>query len=383
MTSKREPSFYWLWLQLALGAGSRHVKPILEHYDSIESFYKGGEREWRLCGFSSKELDKLNKTTLSDAEKIIERCTKLSQRILTPEEFPRRLLEIDNPPCALYMKGEMPCIDDEVSVAIVGTRSATPYGLETAFDLAFQLAKAGAVVISGGALGVDAAAHKGAIQAGGKTIAVLGCGLNFDYLRANASLRHTIANEGTLLSEYPPDTPALAYHFPIRNRLISGLCLGTVVIEAGEKSGSLITANLALEQGRDVFALPGNVQSAVSRGTNNLIKAGAKPVTDVMDILEEYQPQYSSKIKRIKAPDTELGGTLVQQMHKRTKEELENAGTSNEAALLYLAMEEEAQHIDALLQKANLSVPAAMQALTELELLGLVRAWPGRQYSYL
>lgn len=384
MSGREDVRLYWLWLQHALGAGSRKTKAVLERFDSISSFYHGGEREWRLCGcFNQKELSQLKEATLGEAEAVIKRSEALGLNILTPEEFPERLLEIANPPCALFLKGELPNLDEEAAVAIVGTRSATPYGLEMAFELAFQLSKAGVVVVSGGALGVDASSHKGALQAGGKTIAVLGCGVNYDYLRTNASLRHTIANQGALVSEYPPDSPAPAYHFPIRNRLISALSLGTLVIEAGEKSGSLITANLALEQGRDVFALPGSVQSSVSRGTNNLIKAGAKPVTDVEDILEEYRARYSAKIKTQRMNASEQKEAISHTLHKRTREELKKEGLSEDAVLLYLCMESEPRHIDVLLQQAGLNVPAAMQALTELELLQLARAWPGRQYSYL
>lgn len=391
---------YWIWLQRALGYGSGKIQTILSDYGSARDFYGGGIREWRLCGcFTPQELTKLEDRNLLPAEQILARCAALGQCTVTPEDedYPERLRNIANPPAVLYCKGSLPKLDDEVCIAVVGTRSATPYGVAMSFEFGFQLAKAGAVVVSGGALGVDCASHKGALQAGGKTIAVLGCGINTDYLRENASLRNLISKDGTLVSEYPPDTPAFPRNFPMRNRIISGLSLGILVIEAGEKSGSLITANFALEQGRDVFALPGNVKSSVSDGTNNLIKAGAKPTTCVQDIVEEYIMQYPHKLKQIDknapVPSVSEPVKVKNQVHKKRyttynedkKIVFEPQPLPKElsayALALYKELTQQPCHLTALAKQAGLSVSESMQAVTELELFECIYAQSGRRYS--
>jgi DNA processing protein len=201
-------------------------------------------------------------------------------------EYPRLLATIPDPPDELWVSGR-PDLLSAQAVAIVGSRNASQYALEIAASLAFDLARLGLVVVSGMARGVDGAAHRGALEAGGATVAVLGSGVNVAYPDEHADLMLKIASTGAVVSEFPPDTPPLAYHFPLRNRIISGLSRAVVVIEAGEKSGSLITARCALEQGRDVMAVPGNALSGRNRGSHALLKDGAKLVEGVDDILEE------------------------------------------------------------------------------------------------
>lgn len=250
---------YWVWLQHALGAGSSKQNRILTGYRTLSDFYAAGMEGWLLEGyFTHSELEKLNSFSASDAAALIEYSEKIGQRVVTPEcnGYPELLRHIHNPPCALYVKGTLPDFSEAVSISVVGTRKATATGIATAHSFSFELAKQGAVVVSGGALGIDTAAHKGALQAGGKTVCVLGCGIDFNYLISNVSLRAAIANSGAVVSEYPPHTQAANSNFPIRNRIISGLSLGTLVVEAAGRSGSLITADYALEQGRDVFAVP-------------------------------------------------------------------------------------------------------------------------------
>lgn len=201
-------------------------------------------------------------------------------------EYPRLLATIPDPPDELWVSGRPDLLSAE-AVAIVGSRNASQYALEIAASLAFDLARCGLVVVSGMARGVDGSAHRGALEAGGATVAVLGSGVNVAYPDEHADLLLKIASTGAVVSEFPPDTPPLAYHFPLRNRIISGLSRAVVVIEAGEKSGSLITARCALEQGRDVMAVPGNALSGRNRGSHGLLKDGAKLVEGVDDILEE------------------------------------------------------------------------------------------------
>ena len=290
---------YWVWLQGALGPGSRKALSLARALDSPREVYRADEaRLQSLKMLSERELRSLRSYPLEKARRVLEDCERDGLQVVTPQSpsYPERLREIPDPPVALYIKGTLPRVDDEVCIAIVGTRKATDYGREAAKRLSMRLCRAGTVIVSGGALGVDSAAHSGALRAGGTTIAVLGCGIGYPYLEGGRSMRDEISSHGALISEYPPGTQPSKTTFPCRNRLIAGLCLGTVIVEAGENSGSLITARLAAEQGRDVFAIPGNVMSKNYTGTNRLLRDGAKPVYSALDVLEEYQPLFSHKL---------------------------------------------------------------------------------------
>lgn len=286
---------YWVWLQQSIGYANPKVNTVLRFYPSIVDFYNGGEHEWRLCGcFTPKELSKLCNNTLEQAQQIIDKCKLLGYNLLTPdmERYPKQLKEIYDPPAVLYVNGNLPDIDNILSIGIVGTRNATTSGKKLAFSIGFDLANSGVNVISGGALGIDSSSHKGALMAKGVTVCVLGCGINYNYLMTNASLRKQIADNGAVISEYSPDTPPQKYSFPKRNRIISALSQGILVVEAGEKSGALITATTALSQNKDIFAVPGDVTNSVAFGTNLLIKQGAKAVTNAGEIIEEYLGKY-------------------------------------------------------------------------------------------
>lgn len=289
---------YWIWLQQVLRYANNKIRAIKIIYDTAEKFYSAGIQNWRMSGcFTPKELDGMSNYKLNNAAKILDKCSNLGYKIITidSEQYPNRLKHLSAPPCVLYVKGEMPKVDKKICISMVGTRNATLYGSQMSFDIAFGLAKTGAIVVSGCATGIDEFSHKGAIQGGGQTIAVLGCGINYPYLLQNESLREVISQNGALISEFPPDYPSYPSNFPMRNRIISGLSLGTVVIEAGAKSGSLITASFALEQNRDVFVVPVDMNSPVSEGSTRLIRDGAKIVTCAKDILSEYRKDYFEK----------------------------------------------------------------------------------------
>ena len=265
---------YWVWLSEVKGLTNRSKLLLLDHFGSPENIFYADEDEYRLVeGIEPRQIALLAEKSLEDADRILGACSRLGLRLLTMQDadYPVRLRNIFEPPCLLYVKGQLPVIDEEVAVAMVGTRKASPYGVEAAEKIAYGLSRQGAVVISGAAAGVDSASHRGALRAGGKTIAVLGNGLDVVYPAEHEWLYRDIAASGALISEYPPGTAAEAWHFPVRNRIISGLSLATVVVEAPEKSGALITANTALEQGRDVFAVPGPIDAPMSRGCNRLI----------------------------------------------------------------------------------------------------------------
>lgn len=379
---------YWVWLQHALQAGSSKTRHILESFENLEAFYRAGLREWSLMGiFTQRELAALRTYTLQDALAQIDLCQKLGQHILTPEDrdYPFLLRQIHNPPAVLYVQGRLPDFLEFPSVSIVGTRKATLVGKRVAHSLGYGLAKGGAIVVSGGALGIDTAAHKGALLAGGKTVCVLGCGISHPYLLANADLRDSIAQNGALLSEYPPHTPALRNHFPVRNRLISGLTLGTVVVEATEKSGSLITANEAIHQNRDIFAVPGLVGSRASQGPNNLLREGMRAVSCANDILQEYLFRFPGKIHLEESTESVMLIETAQKEQKtvqgNTEDREEPAGLSPYAAALFRVLTCEPRPFLELCQEADIPTVCALPAVTELELAGIIQGYSGRRYS--
>lgn len=373
---------YWVWLQHALGAGSSKQNRILSGYRTLRDFYEAGREAWLLEGcFTNKELEKLCSFSAADAAALVEYCGKIGQNIVTPDhaEYPELLREIRNPPCVLYFRGRLP--ENEPAVSIVGTRKATASGRAAARSFAFSLASQGVTVVSGGALGIDTAAHQGALQAGGKTVCVLGCGIDTNYLMANAGLRDAVAQSGALISEYPPGTQASGSNFPIRNRIISGLSLGTLVVEAAARSGSLITADFALEQGRDVFAVPAGIFSPVSQGVNSLIKNGAKPVSAAGEILEEYRDRFPGKFL---LDDTktnviiEDSGVSARELPKPPEPD---ADLSPDARAVCVCLSEEPRHLSELERLTGLPARRVLAAVTELELSGGIRSFSGRRYS--
>lgn len=383
-----DPRVYWLWLQHALGAGSSKQNRILSAYPSLCDFYNAGKQAWLLEGyFSQKEIRNMTTWSVSEAAALLEYSEKTGQRIITPEStaYPELLRQIPNPPCALYVKGKIPDLNSIPTIAIVGTRKATSSGRTAARSISFELAKKGAVVVSGGALGIDTAAHQGALQAGGKTICVLGCGIDTNYLMVNASMRDAIEQNGALISEYPPDTQALSSNFPIRNRIISGLSLGTLVVEAAVRSGSLITADFALDQGRDVFAVPADIYSPVSQGVNNLIKCGAKPVSRADEILEEYADRFFNKILldggETNAIIEDNGASKQIPADEPKTDFLKDEALSDDAKKFYTCLTKAPRHISEIGEKTGLPAPRLLSAVTELELAGAVKSFSGGRYS--
>ncbi|MCI9576570.1 MAG: DNA-protecting protein DprA [Clostridiales bacterium] len=387
------PNAYWIWLQHGLGPGNTKINRILSLFHTISNFYEAGEYEWRLSGcFTQRELAAFSSYSLEEAQALMEYCQTVGQQVLTPEDeaFPPLLRHIHPMPCALYVWGTLPDWEAAPAIAVVGTRDATESGKRIAFEFSYQLAKYGCVVVSGGALGIDTAAHKGALQAGGKTLCVLGCGIGYGYLMENASLREAIAGSGALISEFPVNTPPSKATFPIRNRLISGLCQGTLVVEAASKSGSLITAQTALEQNRDVFAVPCDIHNPVSQGANRLIQTGAKAVTCVEDILEEYQGQFPAWNGTESTPQgsfqSHSGGLSPSRCGETAPEISINEQTcsdslSAEARIIWKCLERLPKPIAQLEAETGLSPGRLLAALTELELAGQAVSYSGRRYG--
>lgn len=362
---------YYIWLTIALGYNTPKLKALCELYPDIAAFYEAGEMEWRLSGvLRGRDIEAMLSTPLSDALSVIADCNRLGYTVISfgDPDYPRRLYEIYAPPAVLYVWGRLPD-PDRLTLSMVGTRSATRYGKQVAYSIAASIASLGGVVVSGGAVGIDSMAHTGAVEAGGKSICVLGCGLHYRYLMQNFELRRSVASSGAVVSEYPPDFPSGKFTFPNRNRIISGLSDGVIVVEAGSKSGSLITASCALEQDRDVFAVMGNITSPYSEGTNRLIKDGAIPVTDISDILQCY-PQY-----RVSNAATSLVEPVP--------EHREDLDVSDDAMAVYRVITAEAIHIDTVTSLCGMPVSRVLCALTELELCGAVAGEPGRMYKLL
>jgi DNA processing protein len=300
-------------------------------------------------------------------EGVINRC-KWFTIALGDERYPERLRTIHDPPAVLYCDGSVEP-GDRQAVAIVGARRATPYGLRITEALTRDLSGLGFTIVSGLARGIDAAAHRAALAAGGRTIGVLGCGLDVTYPPEHARLQEEIADHGAVLTEFVQGTPPLAAHFPRRNRIISGLAMGVVVVEAAEDSGSLITARLALEQGREVFAVPGPIDAPTSRGPHGLLKQGAKLVETVDDIVEELLPQMEAPLT-----PTPSGNPLLPRLQRVPE------GLSPEERIIYSLMSREPCHLDDLTEQSRLSAAEVTRSLLGLELKTLVHHLPGQQY---
>jgi DNA processing protein len=284
---------YWLWLT-ALMTPLKTAK-LMQRFATPEQVFFASKKEFLELGFlATEDIELLSKKSFDMSEHILEQCDIKNIGIITMQDahYPRRLRDIDDPPGVLYIKGSLNALSIEPAVGIVGTRDATPYGLNAAAMFSYNLAKSGLVIISGLAKGIDTIAHQGALRANRPTVAVLGCGADVVYPSENEPLYNDIINLGAVITEFPPGTRPLGAHFPKRNRLISGLSVGVLIVEAPLKSGALITARVAQEQGRDVFAVPGAIDAPNSVGCNRLIRDFAVLASEPSDILSEYILQY-------------------------------------------------------------------------------------------
>ena len=404
-----ENAKYWLRLSKALGFCNKKIKALYEMYSDISVFFEGGENEWRFCGiFSDRDLDHLKNIGRETTDGIISRCEELGYSIISIDDslYPQCLREISDPPAVIYVWGNLPDVDNLDSVGIVGTRTASNYGLKNSYSFGYALSRYGIVVISGGALGVDCASHRGALAANGVTICVRGCGINYPYLMDNAAMREAITNKGAVISEYPPDTPPMPYQFPERNRIIAALSDGLLIIESGKKSGSLITAGYALQMGRQLFALLGN-NSPENEGSNGMIKNGsAKPITDIMDIVValrnsevEFDPEEdipldelekmpvkhhrkkAHKAKPAKNKEKKQPDLIEQEMLEKKPVHREVSGLSQDAEIIYRYISADPVNADKISQDTCLPISRVLTALTQLEIYDLVASKGGRLFS--
>lgn len=410
-----EMTLYWIWLQLCLGSGAK-VDESVAYFENPKAIYDAGDTQRVYSNaFTSNQLKKLKTKTLEDAEKVLIECEKTGCGIITPdnEKYPRKLMCMTNYPLVLYTLGDLNCLKGREAISIVGTRRASDSGLDIAGKLSASLCRAGVTVVSGGAFGIDSAAHLGALSEKGKTVAVLGCGFNAKYRDGITGFRQDIIENGAIISEYHPSVEAKGTNFPIRNRIIAALSLGTVVVEAATKSGSLITANLALDYGRDVFAVPGNAANLVQMGTISLIRDGATPVFSSLDILGQYafthpdtidwekvesdllyhnheQIDFSKikyEVKRV------IGGKndvpidkreykdIIPETDKQYFEEKKiNINISPDAQKVLDVFGDGPVTIDEITEQTSLTMPKILVALTQLEISGIIKSQPGHIY---
>ena len=294
----RDEKLFSVWLSLCVGIANSEYPSLLAQFGSAYALFGAEESEIEALDISDSLKGKLCNKSLDQAYGILEFCQKHEVGILsyTDPAYPSVLRAIKAPPCVLYYRGKLPDFERQLFISMVGTRSMSEYGKEMAYRIAYELASTGVVVVSGMALGVDAACAVGALSAKGCTVAVLGCGIDVPYPRQHERLMHAIAQNGLVLTEFPPSTPPRGYHFPLRNRIISALGAGTLVVEADLGSGALITAREAIVQGKDIYAVPGNVTDPNTSGTNALIRDGAAVALGARDILQNYAFLYRDSV---------------------------------------------------------------------------------------
>ncbi len=395
---------YWLWLATRPTLGNIAKLTLLDHFREPDAAYFADSGEYlHVEGLTKSQVKALEDKSLDEANRILGECQRLNLRMITirDTEYPDRLRNIYDPPILLYVQGRMPLFDEEVAVAMVGSRKASPASLQVTERLAFQLADLGALIVSGLAKGGDAMAHRGALRAGGFTAAVIAGGHDITYPMENASLYADIAARGVILSEYPPGTEHRREHFPARNRIISGLCLATVVSEAPERSGTLITASRALDQGRDVFAVPGPAGDRECAGSNNLIRDGAGLVTDAWDVLSHYAAQYPHKLKGYRSREPEKFGQEPAPIAKRQRREQSETsqppeeaapelpvldltgshGLTDDQIRIVKALEGRTVQVDDIIDETQIPTRRVLSALTVLEVDGLVVQHSGKRFT--
>ncbi|WFR54989.1 DNA-processing protein DprA [Anaerocolumna sp. AGMB13025] len=356
---------YWFWLCNIDQIGLKKTQALLEFFGTPEQIYlDNGKGLEQITVLSKADTEAILKS--KESGRIQENYAKLLSKgiyFVTKEEdqYPEKLHNIYNPPYALYVKGRLPQ-KEKISIAVVGARNCSDYGRETAKYLAGELAEAGVGIISGLARGIDGYAHEGAITAGGSTYAVEGCGVDICYPKENFNLYMNMQEKGGIISEYGPGIFPKPYNFPMRNRLISGMSDGILVIEAKEKSGSLITADMGLEQGKNVYAVPGRIKDQLSSGCNNLIKMGAKPVTGTEDILEDYGLNY----KNCKNP----------------KKKIDKLLETNEK-IVYACLSFLPKHMNEIAGETNLSIMELSEILMNLELKNYIKQIRKNYYAYI
>lgn len=362
----------WLALSFVAGVGRRTAGVMLERFGSPKAILEATTTVLHANGLKPECVESIkdpehHERAKRELDRLREHGAELI--VLFDERYPVLLKEIYDPPILLYVRGDLGRALAQPAVAVVGSRLCSTYGRNASEMFARSLAENGVTIISGLARGIDAAAHQGAIAGGGLTVGVMGTGIDVIYPKDHRELADQVEKHGALITEFPIGTPPLSQNFPFRNRVISGLCLGVIVVEGAERSGSLITARMAYEQGREVFAVPGNITSSKSFGPNFLIKDGAKLIQTWQDVIEEFPPQHKARI-------------IADSRNDRRREdqpEIDELVLSEiERQVLSLIKLDEPMQIDPLIYESKLGLPDLMSALLKLEMMGRIRQLPGK-----
>ena len=394
----------WIWLTTRKGLGSRGVMQVLEFFGTPErAFYADQEQYDQIPGLSALARSSLRDKGQEGTDRILGDCDRLGVRIMTLNDgnYPERLREIADPPAVLYIRGGLFRFDQEAVIGIVGAREPSPYGEKVAAQLGLDLARNGVLLVSGIAQGIDSIALKGALQGGGRVVSVLGGGVDVPYPWQNRYLYEDVAAAGALISEYPPGTPPIGEHFPVRNRIISGLALGVVAVECARRSGTMKTVEHAMEQDRDVFAIPGNIDAPMSEGPNWLLRQGARPVTCAQDILEEYLDRFPQQLSKAAPLSPEAARQRLEQVRSREqtpepaakaeqerevvpRERQKSRFTDDQLSILHVLGEKGKQYTaDELVERTQIPARRVLSALTMLQVDGAVQEHPGRRFSSL
>lgn len=395
---------YWIWFAQMSKVSAHMKQKLLQHFRDPEDIYYAEEPAFaQISGLTEEGIADLLEKDLTQAQNILDACKEKNIQLLTysDRQYPVRLRNIYDPPMVLYFTGTLPDWDDVPMIGVVGTRKATVYGLNTAKRFGSQICACGALVVSGGANGIDSMAMEGALEAGGPVVCVLGCGVDVVYPANNRQLFSKVTANGCLISEYPPGEKALPWHFPLRNRIITGMCNGLLVVEAPEKSGALISAGHALEQGRDVFVVPGNVDVEACSGSNALLDEAIAALSG-WHVVRQYEHQYPGKVRRQEFPKAaQYPQTMVaQQQVYPEKADVQNqthdkksidksskstysvvnnlvSALSQQEQLVFARIDAEGCTVDDLIGNTELPPATVKSILTKLTIKGLVRNLPG------
>jgi len=367
-------NLYAIWLLINLGVNSKNYLPLCKAFNSFYEIYCAEEEKLKeIEGISKKCIEKLQDKNTDKAQEVLEYCLKNTIDITTfyGVKYPTVLKNISVPPIVLFSKGQLPDWENEISVAVVGSRKPSVYGNTMAGKIAEDLAREGVVVISGMARGIDTSAHKGALKGNGKTVAVLGCGVDVVYPPESTAIKGMIEEKGVVISEFLPGTPPLPNYFPIRNRIVSGLSAGVIVIEGKATSGSTITANLAKDQGKEVFCLPGNVDNPLSTASHKLIREGARLITCGADVLVDLAIENPEKFTETIYSESSM---------ESKKEEALSKLTDDQRAIAEALNPSKPMNVDEICYKTGIEIPVVNQCLFMLEIQKIVKQLPGKQY---
>ena len=398
----RKDIIYYLWLQCVFGVNNIAFKNGMSFFNTAEVFYNASEYDYKICDcFTPNIIKKLMNKDLSKARKILNDCERLGYDIIAynDELFSDKLRAISAPPVLLYVNGKMPELYGKLSVAMVGSRNSTSQGLNAANDFAFSFAESGATVVSGGAFGVDTASHRAVLNAYGTTISVLGCGIDVGYPMENIPMYEKIAENGAVVSEFPPGYPPIAKNFPLRNRIICGLSDCTLIVQAGEKSGALITANDAIKEGRKLFSIPGSIFFRENKGSNELLRLGYSAAIEPNDILNWYDTKknnlnyfakidYNEKVEKICKPifvedNVDSTSDFAIEESKPEEKPIKKIPTdvSEASKKVFMVLSDEPVSTDYISAKTGMPIHELLSALTELKIYGYIESDVGGKYN--